>query len=42
MNEKLPKNDTGGRGMEYLLIIGFLAAWLILQIWVLPRFGVKT
>jgi hypothetical protein len=28
--------------MEYLLFAGILAAWIILQVWVLPRFGVKT
>ncbi len=42
MSEQPRENDTGGKGMEYLLIVGFLAAWFILQIWVLPRFGVKT
>jgi hypothetical protein len=42
MSEHIREKDTGGRGMEYLLIIGFLAAWFVLQIWVLPRFGVKT
>ena len=42
MSEKLRENDSGGKGMEYLLIIGFLAALFLLQIWVLPRFGVKT
>lgn len=42
MSEQQRENHTGGKGMEYLLIVGFLAAWCILQIWVLPRFGVKT
>jgi hypothetical protein len=28
--------------MEYLWPLGFLAAWLILQVWVLPRLGVPT
>lgn len=27
---------------ETLVILGFLAAWIILQAWVLPRFGVQT
>ena len=42
MSKQLRETESGGKGMEYLLIIGFLAAWFILQIWVLPRFGVKT
>ena len=28
--------------MEILIPIAVLAAWIILQAWVLPRFGVKT
>lgn len=28
--------------MEILLPLGILVVWVILQIWVLPRFGVKT
>jgi len=28
--------------MEILLPIAFLVAWIVLQAWVLPRFGVKT
>ena len=31
-----------GPVMEILILIVFLAAWFILQAWVLPRFGVKT
>jgi hypothetical protein len=30
------------RGMELLAILGIFAAWLVLQIWILPRFGVST
>jgi hypothetical protein len=33
---------NGARAMEILIPLGVLAAWVILQAWVLPRFGVKT
>jgi hypothetical protein len=28
--------------MESLIVLGVLAVWFILQIWVLPRLGVPT
>jgi hypothetical protein len=28
--------------MEILLPLGIFLAWIILQVWVLPRLGVKT
>lgn len=28
--------------MEILFPLAFLVAWIVLQAWVLPRFGVKT
>ena len=31
-----------GRVMEILIPIAILVAWIVLQVWVLPRFGVKT
>ena len=31
-----------GRTMEILIPLGILVIWIILQAWVLPRFGVKT
>jgi uncharacterized membrane protein len=31
-----------GKAMELLLPLGLVVAWVILQAWVLPRFGVKT
>ena len=31
-----------GNNMEILIFLGVLVAWIILQAWVLPRFGVKT
>lgn len=32
----------GGRIMEILMPLGIVAVWIILQVWVLPRMGVKT
>jgi hypothetical protein len=32
----------GAKAMEFLIPLGFFVAWIILQVWVLPRFGVKT
>jgi hypothetical protein len=34
--------NRGGRTMEILIPLGILVVWIILQAWVLPRFGVKT
>ena len=31
-----------GKMMEILIPLGFLVVWIILQAWVLPRFGGKT
>lgn len=45
-NDTVPSGDARPGGwsekMEILIPIGFLAVWLILQIWVLPRVGVPT
>ena len=30
------------RIMDILLPLLFIAAWVVLQLWVLPRFGVET
>ena len=32
----------GGKVMEIFIPLGVLVAWFILQVWVLPHFGVKT
>lgn len=32
----------GVKAMELLIPVGVLVAWVVLQAWVLPRFGVKT
>lgn len=31
-----------GNTMEFLVPLGVVVLWIILQVWVLPRFGVKT
>jgi hypothetical protein len=28
--------------MEFLFFLGIIAFWLLLQIWILPKFGVST
>ena len=33
---------TGGAIMDLLIVLGVIAVWIVLQIWVLPRFGVST
>lgn len=33
---------NGGKNMVFLIPLGVLVVWIILQVWVLPRFGVKT
>jgi hypothetical protein len=33
---------SGVKNVEALILLIFLAVWLILQIWLLPRLGVKT
>ena len=35
-------SETSRPIMEILFPIAILAAWIVLQAWVLPRFGVKT
>ena len=42
MNTNLATESKGGKTMEILIPLGVLVAWIILQAWVLPRFGVKT
>jgi hypothetical protein len=34
--------NRGGKKMEILIPLGILVVWLVLQLWLLPRFGVKT
>ena len=42
MDNNLTTGRTRGTEMEILILIAVLVAWIILQVWVLPRFGVKT
>jgi hypothetical protein len=32
----------GDKTMDIFIPLGILVAWIILQAWILPRFGVKT
>jgi len=39
------KNAAAAKGvktMDFLIIAGVFVFWIILQVWVLPRFGVQT
>lgn len=31
-----------GRAMDYLILAGFLAAWLVIQVCLLPRMGMRS
>ena len=42
MDSNLTTGRKRGTVMEILIPIAVLVAWIILQAWVLPRFGVKT
>jgi hypothetical protein len=42
MNTNFATANGGGKTMEILIPLGVLVVWIILQAWVLPRFGVKT
>ena len=42
MNGNLTTETKNGTTMEILIPIAVLVGWIILQAWVLPRFGVKT
>ena len=42
MDTKPGTANKGGKVMEVLIPLGVLVVWIILQAWVLPRFGVKT
>lgn len=34
--------DTRRPHVDYLILLGILALWIILQVWVLPKAGVPT
>jgi hypothetical protein len=38
----MARASKGGKAMEFLIPLGVLVVWIILQAWVLPRLGVKT
>jgi len=42
MNTSLATANKGGKIVEILIPLGILVVWIVLQAWVLPRFGVKT
>jgi hypothetical protein len=42
MNTDPTTPNPGATKMEFLIPLGALAAWIILQVWVLPRFGIKS
>lgn len=42
MDDNTATNNRKGMTMEILIPVGFFVGWIILQAWVLPRFGVKT
>ena len=33
---------SGDNATELLIPLGVLVSWIVLQVWVLPRFGIKT
>jgi hypothetical protein len=33
---------TGRTTMDWLLPVGFIAVWLLLQLWILPKLGIGT
>jgi len=35
-------SNKGAKPMEFLIPLGVLVVWIILQAWVLPRLGLKT
>jgi len=42
MNGRAVVKKRGGGKMEMVIFLGFLAVWIVLQAWLLPRLGVKT
>jgi hypothetical protein len=42
MKETAADHQPRGGKMEFLIPLALLAVWIILQVWVLPRLGVKT
>jgi hypothetical protein len=42
MHQQMNAEIKGGNTMEIFIPLGVLVAWIILQVWLLPRFGVKA
>jgi hypothetical protein len=42
MERRTSEMNTGEKPMEFVIPVGLLLAWIVLQIWVLPRLGIKT
>jgi hypothetical protein len=42
MNPDPKTANRRGKAMEFLIPLGVLVVWIMLQAWVLPRLGVKT
>jgi hypothetical protein len=42
MTEPVARVSKVGKPMEFLIPLGVLAVWVIVQAWVLPRLGVPT
>ncbi len=41
-NHPAAVSNQGAESMEFLIPLGVLVVWIMLQAWVLPRLGVKT
>jgi hypothetical protein len=42
MNTGPEETEMGAKAMEFLIPLGVLVVWIILQAWILPRLGVPT
>jgi hypothetical protein len=42
MNSDPEAAGSRAKPMEFLIFLGVFVVWVILQVWVLPRLGVKT
>ncbi len=40
--EELPSQNKGRLNVDVFIVIGFAIAWILLQIFVLPKMGVRT
>jgi|GEM_PF-1064922 len=42
MNPNIPHHSWRKQLMEPLILLAFVVGWFVLQIWVLPKMGVRT